>query len=93
MLLFSSDVLIEHYIFQIPQMFLVLSPCPNKFLYFTSKCLKFDSSSYSIFETNFSVPLVKFLQFFQNSKETFEFCCTFMHLFPNHKILHLIIVP
>ena len=68
MLLFSSDVLIEHYIFQIPQMFLVLSPCPNKFLYFTTKYLKFDSSSYSIFETNFSVPLVKFLLFFQKFK-------------------------
>ena len=65
MLLFSSDVLIKYYIFQIPQLFLVISTCPKKFLYFAMKCLKFDSSSYSIFKTNSSVPSVKFLQYFQ----------------------------
>ena len=65
MLLFSSDVLIKYYIFGIPKLLLVPSTCPKKFLYFTTKCSKLDSSSYSIFETIFSVPLAKFLQYFQ----------------------------
>ena len=57
-------MLIEYYIFRISQFLLVLSTFPKKFLYFTRKRSKPDSLIYSIFETNLSVPLVKFPQFF-----------------------------
>ena len=63
---------------------MVLSTCPNKL-----SCFTFDftsnSRSHLIFEKSFSVPLVKFLQYFKYSEKTFEFCCNVMHLFPNHK--------
>ena len=63
---------------------MVLSTCPNKL-----SCFTFDftsnSRSHLIFEKSFSVPLVKFLQYFKCSEKTFEFCCNVMHLFPNHK--------
>ena len=85
MLLFSSDVLIEYYIFRISQLLLVPSTFPKKFLYFTRKSLKLDSSIYSIFETNLSVLWLNFSNIFTYSQETFEFYCNFMHLFPNHK--------
>ena len=64
MLQLDSGVLIKYHIFQIPQFFLVPSTSIKNFLYFTRICWKLDSWSYSIFQKNFSVPLVKYLQYF-----------------------------
>ena len=64
MLQLDSGVFIKYHIFRMPQFFLVPSISIKKFLYFTRKCWKLDSWSYSVFQKNFSVPLVKYLQYF-----------------------------